>query len=195
MTLKVGAALNSALATASVRESARAGRSARRRKLAQAVVDELSSWNPREFMGMFKRMHKGALSLIHLNVLIELEANGPMSMGALAEILEVSVASTTGIVDRMEKRGFVERRHDEEDRRVVLVHMSEAGRNVFVSIEERRREGLGKLLEGLTEDELIGLLKGHRAIRAARERHVARTAAEATTAAAAAAASGGPPRC
>src|SRR6266540_630261 len=159
MPLKVDAALNSALAKGLYKEAARTARSARRRKLAQAVVDELSSWNPRDFMGMFKRMHKGALSLIHLNVLIELEANGPMSMGALAEILEVSVASTTGIVDRMEKRGFVERLHDENDRRVVLVHPTQAGQDVFTSIEERRRQGLGKLLENLSEDELTGLLK------------------------------------
>jgi DNA-binding MarR family transcriptional regulator len=179
MTLKVGAALSSAIAGESVKESAKAGRSARRQKLAQAVVDELSSWNPREFMGMFKRMHKGALSLIHLNVLIELDSNGPLSMGRLAEILEVSVASTTGIVDRMEKRGLVERRHDAEDRRVVVVHATEAGENVFTSIEERRREGLGRLLQSLNEDELVGLLKGHRALRAARERHGGKSAAEA----------------
>src|SRR6266540_6610608 len=178
MTLKISEALNSA----PTREAAKAGRSARRQKLAQAVVDELSSWNPREFMGMFKRLHKGALSLIHLNVLIELEANGPMSMGSLAEILEVSVASATGIVDRMEKRGFIERRHDEEDRRVVLVHMTQAGLDVFTSIEQRRREGLGKLLESLSEDELTGLLKGHRALRAARDRHGVKSAAEAAQA-------------
>jgi DNA-binding MarR family transcriptional regulator len=178
MTLKISDALNSAPA----RQATTAGRSARRRRLAQAVVDELASWNPREFMGMFKRLHKGALSLIHLNVLIELEANGPMSMGALAEILEVSVASTTGIVDRMQKRGFVERLHDEDDRRVVLVHMTQAGREVFTSIEERRREGLGKLLQSLTEDELTGLLKGHRALRAARVKHGVMSAAEAADA-------------
>jgi DNA-binding MarR family transcriptional regulator len=178
MTLKISEALNSA----PTREAAKVVRSARRRKLAQAVVDELSSWNPREFMGMFKRLHKGALSLIHLNVLIELEMHGSMSMGALAEILEVSVASTTGIVDRMQKRGFVERRHDEEDRRVVLVHMTQAGRDVFTSIEQRRREGLGKLLESLTEDELTGLLKGHRALRAARVKLGVKSAAEAADA-------------
>jgi DNA-binding MarR family transcriptional regulator len=182
MTLKVGSSLNRALVTAPLKQAAKAGRSARRQKLAQAVVDELSSWNPREFMGMFKRLHKGALSLIHLNVLIELDLNGPMAMGRLAEILEVSVASTTGIVDRMEKRGFVERRHDEGDRRVVLVHLTQAGQDVFTSIEERRRLGLGKLLESLTEDELTGLLKGHRALRAARERHGVKSAAEAAQA-------------
>jgi MarR family transcriptional regulator, transcriptional regulator for hemolysin len=173
MTLNVGPALST--------ETGRS-RAARRRKIAHAVVAELTSWNPREFMGMFKRMHKGALSLIHLNVLIELEANGPMSMGRLADVLEVSVASATGIVDRMEKRGFVERRHDEEDRRVVVVHPTAEAEQVFRDIDEHRREGLTNLLKDLSIDELTGLLEGHRALRAARAKHLAKKAAQTATA-------------
>ena len=97
-----------------------------------------------------------------------LETEGPVSMSHLAEALDVSVASTTGIVDRMEKRGLVERRHEVTDRRVVLVYPTEAGRDVFRDIDERRRVGLGKMLERLTADELDGLLKGHRALRLVR---------------------------
>ena len=50
-----------------------------------------------------------------------LDTEGPTSMGRLAEALDISVASMTGIVDRMEERGLVERRHEGKDRRVVLV--------------------------------------------------------------------------
>ncbi len=138
------------------------------RRLAVAVQDELVSWNPREFISAFRRWHHGAFSLIHLNVLTMLEAEGPQSMSRLAETLDVSVASTTGIVDRMERRGLVERRHEEKDRRVVLVYPTEAGLDVFREIDERRRFGLGKLLERLTVPELEGLLAGHRALRVAR---------------------------
>jgi DNA-binding MarR family transcriptional regulator len=139
-----------------------------RRKLAQECVAELSSWNPREFITAFRRWHLGSLSLIHLNVLTLLEAEGPMSMSRLAEALDVSVASTTGIVDRMEKRGLVERRHDLADRRVVLVHPAERGLQVFVEIDKRRRLGLELLLKRLSDEELAGLLAGHRALRVAR---------------------------
>ena len=89
-------------------------------------------------------------------------------MSHLADALEVSVASMTGIVDRMEKRGLVERRHDGTDRRVVLVHTTGAGRDVFLAIDRRRREGLAKILERITEEDLAALLQGHRALRAAR---------------------------
>jgi DNA-binding MarR family transcriptional regulator len=142
--------------------------STRRRKLADALLDELLSWNPREFITAFRRWHRHSVSLIHLNVLTLLDEDGPDSMSHLADALEVSVASMTGIVDRMEKRGLVERRHDGGDRRVVLVHPTDAGRHVFVAIDRRRREGLTKLLERLTEEDLAALLQGHRALRAAR---------------------------
>ena len=96
-----------------------------------------------------------------------------MSMGRLAEALEVSVASATGIVERMEHRGLVERRHDEEDRRVVLVHPTPGAANVFAAIQQRRREGLGRLLQALSDRQLVGLVSGHRALRRARARLLA----------------------
>jgi DNA-binding MarR family transcriptional regulator len=132
------------------------------------VVDELTSWNPREFITAFQRWHQGQVSLAHLNVLILLEANGPMPMGRLADALDISVASATGVVDRMESRGLVERRRDAEDRRVVLVVPAAGAKAVLGDIDTRRRQALTKLLSMLTDDELRGLLTGHRALRAAR---------------------------
>ena len=139
-------------------------------RLAGAVSNELLSWSPREFISAFRRWHQGAFSLIHLNVLTILDTDGPGSMSRLAEAVDVSLASMTGIVDRMERRGLVERRHEEKDRRVVLVYPTQAGRDVFREIDERRRAGLGKLLEQLSVDELEGLLRGHRALGLARTR-------------------------
>lgn len=139
-----------------------------RRQLIHDLVLELTSWSPREFMFAFRRLHKGTISLVHLNVLTLLEADGPMPMGKLAEALDVSVASLTGIVTRMEQRELVERVHAEHDRRVVLVRQTDAGAGVFRGIDEHRREGLQKLATHLTDDEMHGLLTGHRALRAAR---------------------------
>ena len=132
------------------------------------VVDEMTAWNPREFVAAFQRWHAGQLSIIQLNVLALLEATGPLPMSRLAESLDLAVASLTGIVDRMEARRLVERRRDSVDRRVVLVAPGPASRKVFADINQRRRRGLAKLLAGLQDDELRGLLAGHRALRAAR---------------------------
>ena len=144
------------------------GRSKRRRKLADDLLEQLTVWTPRERMGMFRAWSRDTLSLIHLNVLTLIEVDGPMSMGRLATALDVSVASATGIVSRMTARGVVERRRDVDDRRVVLVHPTAAGTRIFQSLEDHRRGRLAELLEQLSEDEMAGFLLGLRALHAAR---------------------------
>ena len=150
-----------------VKPSARARRGSSSRLVAE-VLDELTAWNPREFIAAFQRWHQGQISLIQLNVLAFLEASGPLPMNRLAEALDISVASLTGVIDRMEARDLVARRRDVEDRRVILVEPGEGGRRVFAEIDQRRRSGLATLLGSLSDAELSGLLEGHRALRAAR---------------------------
>jgi hypothetical protein len=54
--------------------------SGRHRRLKDAVLNEILSWNPREFISAFRRWHHGSFSLIHLNVLTLLDTDGPDSM-------------------------------------------------------------------------------------------------------------------
>jgi DNA-binding MarR family transcriptional regulator len=132
------------------------------------LVEEMTSWSPRERMMAFRSWLKGSLSLIHLHVLTVLEADGAIAMSRLAENLDVSVASATGIVGRMEERGLVARSHGETDRRVVLVQLTDSGIAIFRDMTEQRRRHLGAVLGRLTTDELAALLTGLRAMRAAR---------------------------
>jgi DNA-binding MarR family transcriptional regulator len=141
-----------------------------RQSLEQELLGQMASWSPRDRGHAFKSWHRHALSLVHLNVLTAIEADGPLSMKRLAEAMDVTDASATGIVDRMEKRGLVERRHATEDRRVVLVHLTEAGRGVFSQMAEHRRETLSRILSELNDDEVSALLIGMKALKAARAR-------------------------
>jgi DNA-binding MarR family transcriptional regulator len=140
----------------------------RREAVIRAIVDQMTAWNPHERMGMFRKWLLGSMSIVQLHVLTILETSGPLPMGKLAESLDVSVASATGIVDRLEQRGLVERRHDEADRRVILVHATEAGEAVFSDIQKQRQAGLEHVLGRLTNDELRALLIGIRALSRAR---------------------------
>jgi DNA-binding MarR family transcriptional regulator len=116
----------------------------------------------------FRRWLKGSLSLIQLHVLTVLEADGPLPMSRLAETLDVSLASATGIINRMEERGLVERNHDAADRRVVLVRPTAAGIAIFHDLAKQRREQLATLLARLSSHEMNSLLIGLRAMRNAR---------------------------
>lgn len=143
-------------------------RSASRRQTVDDLLEELTSWSPRERAGAFRHWLRDSLSLVHLQVLAVLEADGPLAMSKLAEALDVSVASATGIIDRMEQRGLVERRREPDDRRVVLVHRTDSGDSIFRDLATDRRKHLADLLDRMTDVELEGLLIGLRAMRRVR---------------------------
>ena len=134
------------------------------------VLDELTLHGPSGFMKFMRRWPSGPISLVHLQVLMLLDGEGPKAMHALAEALDVSQASATGIVDRTEQRGLVARLRDDDDRRVIRVALTDAGRQLLAMVAAERRERLALVLAELTDDELEGFLLGSRALRRARER-------------------------
>jgi DNA-binding MarR family transcriptional regulator len=139
-----------------------------RQTLLAELLQEVSSHNPVKAMREMRHWPGGRLSIVHVNVLFILEAEGAIPMRTLAEAMDVSQASATGIVDRMEQRGLVERQRDSEDRRVVRVAISDEGRRLVAGMANERREHLVLLLAELTDAELDAFLTGLRAIRRAR---------------------------
>lgn len=79
-------------------------------------------------------------------VLVALD-HGPRRMSDLAGCAHTSQASLTGIVDRLEERGLVQRLRSEEDRRVVDVAITAEGR---AELAEAHRAMLGRLEDVLT---------------------------------------------
>lgn len=81
-------------------------------------------------------------------------------MGTAAEALRCDASNLTRIVDRLEKRGLVERRTLATDRRVKELVLTDAGREVLGRLEElvTAAPGLSDLA-GDEQDALIGLLR------------------------------------
>ncbi|MEO9322151.1 MarR family transcriptional regulator [Nocardioides sp. C4-1] len=77
----------------------------------------------------------------------------PTSPGAIARQLKVSTAASTGVVDRLEQRGHVERRPHETDRRRTEVHVTASGRTEVVGHLRPMLEALTELDASLDDDE------------------------------------------
>ncbi|MEU3981633.1 MarR family transcriptional regulator [Streptomyces sp. NPDC026672] len=76
----------------------------------------------------------------------------PLPMRKLANKLKCEPSNVTGIVDRLESRGLVERRPDPSDRRVKLAVVTEEGRRVTGRLREHLRFAR-EPLAGLSDDE------------------------------------------
>jgi DNA-binding MarR family transcriptional regulator len=61
----------------------------------------------------------------------------PMPMSGIANMLRCDRSAVTWITDRLEERGYVERRSDERDRRVKLLALTDEGRRVREEIRAR----------------------------------------------------------
>jgi DNA-binding MarR family transcriptional regulator len=79
---------------------------------------------------------------------------GPITAGRLAEITGLSTGAITGVVDRLERAGFVERAPDPEDRRRVVVKGTEGRapdvRHMFLPM----MEGVASLCDKYTNEQL-----------------------------------------
>ncbi len=61
--------------------------------------------------------------------------DGPLPMGAVAEVLSCDASTLTGIADRLEERRLIQRQVDPADRRVKLLALTDEGRKLVESID------------------------------------------------------------
>jgi len=123
--------------------------------------------------GRLRRLLRQSISLTHVHVLTVLRTAGALPVGELAKALDVSVASATGIISRMEQRGLVERSRRTDDRRVVTVSIAAGGAAALEQLEGRSREHFLALLDRLTLPELRTLRTAFASLRAAHEAQMA----------------------
>ena len=94
------------------------------------------------------------LTMRQLKVLYTLYLEGPQTCGALASAQAVSLPTMTGILARLERRGYLNRRRDREDARRVISDLSSEGRELVIRLWASSREGLANLLVDVSADDL-----------------------------------------
>ena len=92
-------------------------------------------------------------------ILVWLERQPALSQRELAEILEVEPITVARLVDRLERRGMVERRADENDRRIWRLHLTNAAGPVLQEIHQYRTALTASLTEDMSPAERTGLTR------------------------------------
>jgi DNA-binding MarR family transcriptional regulator len=104
--------------------------------------------------GMARRLAPSAdLSPTAVATLGRLASGGPVRLSDLATGRAVTQPAMTQLVSRLERGGLARRRHCATDARVVLVDVTDAGREVLRRRRQTRTARLGHLLERLPAPE------------------------------------------
>ena len=106
-----------------------------------------------------ERAAKVGLTGPQLSVVKMLEGLGDMSLSDLSDRIRAQNSTVTGIVDRMEREGLVDRKRSEGDRRVVNIRLTDKGQKLARSLSFEPFEIFSNALENaLSPGELVSLL-------------------------------------
>ncbi len=135
--------------------------------------DELRFSNPIE-----GHSHEAVLNIVYTGKLLEKEAyrilrphgltdsqfnvmmllkyqteNGESDQTRLGDMLLVNRSNMTGLIDRMEQAGWVERFADAEDRRVNRVRLTQAGKELLKTAEAIYNESIDTIMKEVSDDD------------------------------------------
>jgi DNA-binding MarR family transcriptional regulator len=112
----------------------------------------------------FKRVLNGArdqlmgqlgLTRSQIEILMLGAVDAAQTVGDVAKCLAVTHSAATQTIETLVKRGLARRVPDANDRRMVRVELTADGRQLADRLHQARRERVGHVMAGLTDDELI----------------------------------------
>jgi DNA-binding MarR family transcriptional regulator len=137
--------------------------------LASEIVEQFrSAFVELRCMGS-ERLLRAGISMTHFHLLSMLDRHGVLTMSQIAEMLDVSVSNATGLIDRIEERGYVERVRPPDDRRVVQVKVTEQGHDLLRQVELFKDDIMQRILGRLDAASLAGVARALADLRGAVE--------------------------
>ncbi|MBH0155481.1 MULTISPECIES: MarR family winged helix-turn-helix transcriptional regulator [Fictibacillus] len=92
-------------------------------------------------------------------ILKTLSSREKWTVSEIADAMKVRASATTVIIDRLVKRGLVDRYRSDLDRRIVYVQLNETGLVAFHAIQEKRNGVLIKYMSQLTDKQLADMVQ------------------------------------
>ncbi|WP_035603060.1 MarR family transcriptional regulator [Haloferula sp. BvORR071] len=117
-------------------------------------------------LNLSNELNKGNVSFPQFFLLTYLSSEDYLTMSDIAKKMGHSTAAATGLVDRLEKLGYVERVHAAEDRRKIMVRITSKGVDLVNRMRKEIAADLAGILSELDEDQAEAVEHTKRAIRA-----------------------------
>ncbi|HEX7308664.1 MarR family winged helix-turn-helix transcriptional regulator [Lentzea sp.] len=121
---------------------------------------ERFTWYMREQSALTVMFHARVAAQMGLSATDEkcldlaMRADGPVTAGRIAELSGLSTGAVTGVIDRLERAGYVRRVRDPHDRRKVLVEVTVGDVEKFGAAFEGARQSMIEVLDQFDAAEL-----------------------------------------
>jgi len=106
----------------------------------------------------FANQFNHGLTTPQFYILCMIRENGTCKVTALAEQMGVKPSAITVMIDKMVSHDYVKRLADPNDRRVVLLQITEAGLHVVEELERQSNEMIGNYFEKLSVAEIESMI-------------------------------------
>jgi DNA-binding MarR family transcriptional regulator len=127
------------------------------------LIDDILSLADRLFRHLLPTVPQNLLTLDvtmpQIKIMLILYIHGPVRMSDIAAELEVTLPTSTSLVDRLVEKNFVVRENQPDDRRVVLCRLSEAGQKAIAGIWASTRVNSQELLQAMDTAKLKMLVE------------------------------------
>jgi DNA-binding MarR family transcriptional regulator len=125
-------------------------------------VEDLMAELRRLSLGSTSAWSDTELTLTQLRALAVIQLHQPMTIGALSAALRMSLASGSALADRLVRAGLLERHHDTDDRRQVLLELAPSAMRFLRRIEVHSRARLRRAVAAIEphEREALGTALG-----------------------------------
>ncbi|RNC29775.1 MAG: hypothetical protein AWM53_00393 [Candidatus Dichloromethanomonas elyunquensis] len=93
------------------------------------------------------------VSKTELLTMLVVERYGEVIMSEIADHINAPLSTTTGLVNRLVKNRYLQRERSEEDRRIVVIRLTEEGRTIVREFKQVITSNLKRINEILSEEE------------------------------------------
>lgn len=123
------------------------------RKIANEVADFIMYTQRSFLLDLSKELNRGNVSYAQFFLLGYLASEDFLTMTDISRKMGHSTAAATGLVDRLEKLGYVQRLHASDDRRKVMVQITRKGQDL---VQQLRENIAGNVAEMMAQPEGAG---------------------------------------
>ena len=114
-------------------------------------------------LNLSSKLNEGHLSYSQFFLMTYLSSEEFLTMSDIAKKMGHSTAAATGLVDRLEKLGYVDRGHAAEDRRKIMVRLTRKGNEMVAKMRREIASDLSNILAEMDEDQTDAMEQTKRA--------------------------------